>query len=130
MEQQTQSQTQEEISIKDTQAKSDLKNYLENINIQYVTKEIKKVTPLIDIPQNLKYNINNIRKSKTKHGDKLIIDVSYNCLGMNLEYYVYLPDRYISLSKENIDIFIRNPNIYFLYKGKYNNGRHQVNFVA
>jgi hypothetical protein len=39
---------------------------------------------------------------------------------MNLEYTVYLPDRYISLSKENIDIFVRNPNIYFLYKGKDN----------
>jgi hypothetical protein len=41
MEQQTQSQTQEEISIKDTQTKSDLNNYLENINLQYVTKEKK-----------------------------------------------------------------------------------------
>jgi hypothetical protein len=41
-----------------------------------------------------------------------------------------LPDRFKSLSQENIDIFIRNPNIYFLYKGKDNNGWHQVNFVA
>jgi hypothetical protein len=49
---------------------------------------------------------------------------------MNLEYSVYLPDRLKSLSQENIDIFIRNPNIYFLYKGKYNNGLHQVNLVA
>jgi hypothetical protein len=55
MEQQSQAQTQEEISIKDN-----LNNYLENINLQYVTKEIKKVTPLIDIPQNLKYNISTI----------------------------------------------------------------------
>jgi hypothetical protein len=47
MEQQSQTQTQEEMSIK-----SDLNSYLENINLQYVAKEIKKVTPLIDIPQN------------------------------------------------------------------------------
>jgi hypothetical protein len=58
--QQSQTQTQEEISIKDnreTQTKSDLNNYLENINLQYVTKEIKKVTPLIDIPQTDKLSI-------------------------------------------------------------------------
>jgi hypothetical protein len=84
--------------------KSDLNSYLENINLQYVTKEIKKVTSLIDIPQNLKYNINDIRKSKTKYSDKLIIDISYNGLGMNLEYSVYLPDRFKSLSQENIVI--------------------------
>jgi hypothetical protein len=110
--------------------KSDLNSYLENINLKYVTKEIKKVTPLIDIPQNLKYNTYDIRKSKTKYGDKLIIDLSYNGLGMNLEYSVYLPDIFKSLSKENIDIYIKNPNIYFLYKGKDNNGWHQVNIVV
>jgi hypothetical protein len=49
---------------------------------------------------------------------------------MNLEYSVYLPDRLTSQSKENIDKFIKNPNMYFLYKGKYNNGWHQINFVA
>jgi hypothetical protein len=79
MEQQLQTQTQEEMSIK-----SDLSSYLENINLQYVTKEIKKVTPLIDIPQNLEYDINDIRKSKAKYGNKLLIDISYNGLGMNL----------------------------------------------
>jgi hypothetical protein len=95
----------------------------------YVTKEIKKVTPLIDIPQNIKYNINDIRKPKTKYGNKLFIDISYNGLGMNLEYSIYLPDRFTSLSKVNIDIFIKNPNIYFLYKGKDNNGWHQVTYI-
>jgi hypothetical protein len=117
--------TKEEIVIK-----TDLSSYLENINLQYLTKEIKKITPLIDIPQNLKYDINDIRDSKTRYGDKLTMDISYNGLGMKLKYTVYLPDRYTSLSKENIDIFVRNPNIYFLYKGKDNNGWHQINFVT
>jgi hypothetical protein len=51
-------------------------------------------------------------------------------MGMDLEYSTYLPYRFISLSQENIDIFIKNPNINFLYLGKDNNGCHVVEFVV
>jgi hypothetical protein len=50
------------------QTKSDLSSYLENINSQYIPKEKKKFTALIEIPQNIKYNINDIYKTKTKFG--------------------------------------------------------------
>jgi hypothetical protein len=56
--------------------------------------------------------ISPIFVSKTKHGDKLIIDICYNGLGMNQEYSVYLSDRCTSLSKENILVYLLRIQIY------------------
>jgi hypothetical protein len=39
-----------------------LPDYLQNINLQYKAKEIKKITQLTAIPENIEYNIKDIRK--------------------------------------------------------------------
>jgi hypothetical protein len=73
-----------------------LPDYLQQINTQYKAKEIKKITQLTLIPQNIKYNIKDIHKVKTKYGNKLVMNITHKSLGFDLEYFTYLPDRFTS----------------------------------
>jgi hypothetical protein len=82
------------------------------------------------LPQKLKYTIKYINKLTTKYGEKLLMEISIILLNQNVEYSVFLPDRFARMPKPQIDILVSNPDIYFMYKGKDVNGHHQIVFTA
>jgi hypothetical protein len=107
-----------------------LPDYLQDLNLEFRAKEIKKITPLSEIAKKIKFNIKDIKKIKTKFGIKVRIIIVNKRMGVESEYTTYLPDRFKNLTQGNIDILIKNPNIYFWYSGKDNNGCHVVEFVT
>ena len=102
--------------------------FLSNLNESFAPKQ-ESYTKLTDIPQKVKFSINDFTKVNTKTGEKLVITISMSHLGTTAEYKSYLPDRFIKLTEPQLQILKNNPEIYFVYEGKNSAGHHQVKFT-
>jgi hypothetical protein len=60
---------------------SDPSNYLQQINMKFRPKGYNQINKLMDLPQNIKFNIKDIRRITTTYGNKLLVDL----IAMNIE---------------------------------------------
>jgi hypothetical protein len=121
------SESTPQTSVNMSQNMLDVTGFLKEVNLRYLPKEIKQTMKLSDLK--LKCTIKYINKLTTKYGEKLLMEISIILLNQNVEYIVYLPDRFVKMPKPQIDILVSTSNTYFMYKGKDANGHHQIVFI-
>lgn len=76
--------------------RTSLRKLFQNPNITYL--------PLKDMEENTIYEINKIDRVDTKYGE------SIRCL-LNKEYYIYLPKRFLIITKNQMDYLNTTPHI-------------------
>lgn len=104
------------------------KSFLQRIKETTAAKPVEyKYKKISELSLNVKYLIKGIQTENTRFGEKLVVDLEYQGLRNTHEFRTWLPDRFLRITKEDIED-LSSGGFCLIYGGKDNNGIHVIDF--
>ena len=106
-------------------------SFLDEIKETTKAYKLENVIPIRNMPVNVPYKIKDIQRVPSKYyGERLVVILSQ--VGEFKEEYIitaFLPNRFQRLTDKQIDKMLKHdPPLQMIYKGKDENGIHDIDF--